>query len=97
MKDTNPDHYKVAGADFIKFMHDPQIKGFGDWMFANGYNTGELSINRWIRLVTIAFKDGTRLVTTGETYDGKWKTGISRMLEHTVTHWMPMPELPPEQ
>lgn len=48
MKDTNPDHYKVGGADFIKFMDDPQIKGFGDWMFANGFNTGELSINRWI-------------------------------------------------
>ena len=42
MKDTNPDHYKVDGADFIKFMDDPQIKGFGDWMFANGFNMGEL-------------------------------------------------------
>lgn len=48
MKDANPDHYKVGGADFIKFMDDPQIKGFGDWMFANGFNTGELSVNRWI-------------------------------------------------
>ena len=48
-------------------------------------------------LVTVAFKDGTRLVTTGETHDGKWNTSISRTLEHTVTHWMPMPDLPPEQ
>ena len=42
MKDTNPDHYKVDGADFIKYMDDPQIKGFGDWMFANGYNVAEM-------------------------------------------------------
>ena len=48
MKDTNPDHYKVDGADFIRFMDDPQIKGFGDWMFANGFNMGELSVNLWI-------------------------------------------------
>lgn len=42
MKDTNPDHYKVNGANFIKYMDDPQIKGFGDWMFANGYNVAEM-------------------------------------------------------
>jgi len=42
MKDTNPDHYKVNGADFIKYMDDPQIKGFGDWMFANGYNVAKI-------------------------------------------------------
>lgn len=42
MKDTNPDHYKVDGADFLKYMDDPQIKGFGDWMFANGYNVAEM-------------------------------------------------------
>lgn len=47
-------------------------------------------------LVTVVFKDGTRRVTTGETHDGKWNTGISCTLEHTVTHWMPMPDLPPE-
>ena len=130
MKDTNPDHYKVDGADFIKFMDDPQIKGFGDWMFANGYNTGELAVNRWIStdvrmpveshsffwklsgtdkwhnsmwreqsdkvLVVVAFNDGTRHVTTGETHDGKWQTSISPTIEQTVTHWMPLPE-PPKQ
>lgn len=42
MTDTNPDHYKVDNADFIKYMDDPQIKGFGDWMFANGYNAAEM-------------------------------------------------------
>lgn len=50
MKDTNPDYYKVGGADFIKFMNDPQIKGFGDWMFVNGFNMGELSVNKWINV-----------------------------------------------
>ena len=53
MKDTNPDHYKVDGANFIKYMDDPQIKGFGDWMFANGYNVAEMDYmpkkGSWIR------------------------------------------------
>ena len=42
-------------------------------------------------LVTVAFKDGTRTVTTGETHDGVWNTTISRTLEPVVTHWMPLP------
>ena len=46
-------------------------------------------------LVTVAFKDRTRFVTTGETHDGVWHTTISRTLDPIVTHWMPMPE-PPE-
>ena len=45
-------------------------------------------------LVTVTFKDGTRLVTTGETHDGVWHTSISRTLEPEVTHWMPLPEPP---
>ena len=47
-------------------------------------------------LVTVAFKDGSRRVTTGETHDGKWRTSISPTIEQTVTHWMPMPDLPPK-
>ena len=47
-------------------------------------------------LVTVAFADGMKIVTTGETHDGVWSTAISRMFEHVVTHWMPMPE-PPER
>lgn len=43
-------------------------------------------------LVTVAFKDGTRKVTIGETHDGIWHTTISRTLEPVVTHWMPLPE-----
>ena len=45
-------------------------------------------------LVTVEFKDGTRLVTTGETHDGVWHTAISRTLDPVVTHWMQFPELP---
>ena len=48
-------------------------------------------------LVTVAFKDGTKLVTTGETHDGVWHTSISRTLEPEVTHWMPLPEPPKEE
>ena len=46
-------------------------------------------------LVAIAFEDGSQFVTSGYTQDGKWHTGISKMLPYTVTHWMPLPE-PPE-
>lgn len=45
-------------------------------------------------LVTVVFKDGTKIVTTGETHDGIWNTTISRTLEPVVSHWMPMPEPP---
>lgn len=47
-------------------------------------------------LVTVTFKDGTRLVATGETHDGEWYTSISKTLNPIVTHWMPFPELPKE-
>ena len=43
-------------------------------------------------LVTIRFKDGTKVVTTGETHDGKWYTTVSRTLDPVVTHWMRMPD-----
>ena len=46
-------------------------------------------------LVAITFEDGSQSVTSGYTQDGKWHTGISKMLPYTVTHWMQMPE-PPE-
>lgn len=48
-------------------------------------------------LVTVAFKDGTKIVATGETHDGVWNTTISRTLDPVVTHWMPMPEAPKEE
>ena len=129
IKDTNPDHYKVEGANFIEYMNDPKISGFGNWMFANGFNSGVWASTNWISvkdrmppethsmffklygtpkwrdamwkeesdhvLVAIAFEDGSQFVTSGYTQDGKWHTGISKMLPYTVTHWMPLPE-PPE-
>ena len=129
IKDTNPDHYKVEGANFIEYMNDPKISGFGNWMFANGFNSGVWASTNWISvkdrmpaethsmffklygtpkwrdamwkeesdnvLVAISFEDGSQFVTSGYTQDGKWHTGISKMLPYTVTHWMQMPE-PPE-
>ena len=47
-------------------------------------------------LVTVVFKDGTKIVTTGETHDGIWNTTISRTLEPVISHWMPLPEPPKE-
>lgn len=129
IEDTNPDHYKVEGANFIEYMNDPKISGFGNWMFANGFNSGVWASTNWISvkdrmpaethsmfykfygtpkwrdamwreesdnvLVAITFEDGSQFVTSGYTQDGKWHTGISKMLPYTVTHWMQMPE-PPE-
>ena len=46
-------------------------------------------------LVAITFEDGSRFVTSGYTQDGRWSTGISKILQYTVTHWMPLPT-PPE-
>ena len=46
-------------------------------------------------LVAITFEDGSQFVTSGYTQDGKWSTGISKILQYTVTHWMPLPT-PPE-
>lgn len=43
-------------------------------------------------LVTVKFKDGSEIVTTGETHDGAWRTTVSRTLEPVVSHWMPLPE-----
>lgn len=48
IKDTNPDHYKVDDANFIEYMNDPKISSFGDWMFANGFNSGVWASTHWI-------------------------------------------------
>lgn len=70
-------------------------------MFYRFYRTQKWSKAMWRDqsdkvLVTVAFKDGTRIVTTGETHDGVWNTTISRALEPVVTHWQTMPEPPKE-
>lgn len=130
IKDTNPDHYKVGGANFIEYMNDPKISGFGDWMFANGFNSGVWASTNWISvkdrlpeehesifhkllgtpkwssamwkqesdkvLVCVSFSDGTSVVTTGCLHNSDWVTTVSKALQQTVTHWMPLPQLPKE-
>lgn len=81
MKDTNPDHYKVDNADFIKFMNDPQIKGFGDWMFANGFNMGELSVNRCIKEIEGYIADADKAISEDEEYIRGWKSALLVALE----------------
>lgn len=103
MRDTNPDHYKVGNADFIKFMDDPQIKGFGDWMFANGFNTGEFFANKWISVKDrLPEKSGDYIAYTKDGivwpyfFCGDiWEDALGFSTE-TVTHWMPLPEPPRE-
>lgn len=48
IKDTNPDHYKVDGANFLEYMDDPKISWFGNWMFANGFNSGVWAATNWV-------------------------------------------------
>lgn len=70
-------------------------------IFYRFYGTQKWSNAMWREqshkvLVTVAFKDGSRTVTTGETHDGVWNTTISRTLEPVVTHWQAMPKPPKE-
>lgn len=70
-------------------------------IFFRFYGTNKWNKSMWREqsdkvLVTVAFKDGTKIVTTGETHDGIWNTTISRTLEPVVTHWAEMPEPPKE-
>lgn len=104
IKDTNPDHYRVDGADFVEYMHDPKISGFGDWMFANGYNTGTLAERtQWISVKDrMPDKDGKYLcVWQGRSIDtGMFTNGHFRLYgevkDKLVSHWMPLPK-PPEK
>lgn len=68
-----------------------------DSIFANHTH---LSKHMWAKesdnvIVYVRFPDGTGRSTEGRLQDGKWWTRVSPMLEHVVTHWMPLPE-PPE-
>lgn len=38
-KNTNPIAFMNGNVSFVDLMDKPDIKGFGDWMFNNGYNT----------------------------------------------------------
>lgn len=109
IKDTNPDHYKVDNANFIEYMHDPKIGGFGNWMFANGFNSGVWACtNNWISVKDrLPDKEGQYLCWFGKntvikgaaiaTYLEMWQAfGSLESLETypNVTHWMPIPEGP---
>ena len=134
IKDTNPDHYKVDGANFIEYMNDPKISVFGNWMFANGYSSGVLASTNWISVkdrlpeeneaVNIVWMNtepesyyehikGKPFVATGVYFRSKWYWWSSVVQDYlaeygscepyemdeaiVVTHWMPMPPLPPKE
>ena len=70
-------------------------------MFAKYHATELWSRAMWLKesekvLVCVAFPDGGQKVTVGTLQDGKWRTTVSPVIPHTVTHWMPMPEPPKE-
>ena len=105
VKDTNPDHYKVDGANFIEYMNDPKIAGFGNWMFANGFNSGVWASTNWISVKDrLPGKNGDYLAYTCDgivwpyfftASSGVWEDTLGYSTD-TVTHWMPLPE-PPNQ
>ena len=71
-------------------------------IFFRFYGTNNWNKSMWREhsdkvLVTVVFKDGSKIVTTGETHDGIWNTTISRTLDPVITHWMPLPEPPKEE
>lgn len=70
-------------------------------LFANYYGTEKWNKAMWRTesdrvLVTILFPDGTRTVDKGKLQDGEWRTGVSQVLPHKVTHWALWPEPPKE-
>ena len=107
IKDTNPDHYKADGANFIEYMNDPKISGFGNWMFANGFNSGVWASSNWISVKDrLPEKNGRYLVyENGEVYsaeyeknrpDSEWTDDYEGYFMK-VSHWMPLPEPPEEE
>ena len=71
-------------------------------IFARFYGTEKWRSAMWRNesdcvLVTIRFSDGARKVDKGKLEDGVWKTGVSPMIPHEVTHWAVWPELPKEE
>ena len=107
IKDTNPDHYRVNGADFVKYMHDPKISGFGNWMFANGFNSGVEACTNWTSvedklpdrsgkyLVYMSAEDRPIIKTSYWLASKQTWLGVEAcsVLIH-ITHWMPLPEPP---
>jgi hypothetical protein len=102
IKDTNPDHYKVDGANFIEFMNDPKLSGFGSWMFANGYNSGVWASTNWISVKDRLPKTGGLALvygSAGAMTVARYIAGndwVVPGLFSIITHWMPLPEPPKE-
>lgn len=113
IKDTNPDHYKVDGANFIKYMNDPKISGFGNWMFANGFNSGVWASSNWIsvkgrlpetRHAVLVYAPYHKNIWAASMHeDGNWYIwspggGVLDPDWHgPITHWMPLPDPPKEE
>lgn len=108
----NKDSMTLIPKQLIRLMYDvlkgPQWISVKDRLpvethslFWSFYETKEWNKAMWREqsdkvIVAVVFRDGSRIVTTGETHDGDWYTSINRSLEPVVTHWMPLPE-PPEE
>lgn len=46
---TNSIAFMHGGKSFVSMMEDESIKGFGDWMFNNGFNTALTTAECYIR------------------------------------------------
>ena len=89
----------VNGNDWISVKD--RLPAEKESMFAKYHATELWSRAMWLKesekvLVCVAFPDGGQKVTVGTLQDGKWRTTVSPVIPHTVTHWMPMPEPPKE-
>ena len=77
---TNPEHFK-SNEKFIKFMEDADIASFGNWQWANGFNTALIaasirleklpSIQRWIPVTEKLPEEGRTVLGTFEFQGGK--------------------------
>lgn len=63
-KDTDPEHFGFH-ENFISYMYDKKIYGFGNWMWNNGHNVGLFNLQtkvntycvpQWISHKTTTFK-----------------------------------------
>ena len=48
-RNTNPIAYMHGNVSFVDLMGKQDIKGFGDWMFCNGFNTALTAVECHVR------------------------------------------------
>ena len=81
IKGCNPEYF-VGHQKFIKYMDDAEIGSFGQWQFANGFNTGLTAAEVAIKALPSAQPEKcedcgnfnkTRLVIPQPERKGKWK------------------------